>query len=145
MARFAMRAISFFILLLAAGCGGPGPEPIAVSGIVSIGAVQGVVGDADVGILHESPMAGRTVRVKALVHQLLMWPTRKGEIRHGMLLQNLPGESDETVLLPGMTFHFMPGLWMEDWGLEITETLLIRENGPAECLADVPRRLVVKD
>ncbi|WP_305970357.1 MULTISPECIES: M24 family metallopeptidase [unclassified Mameliella] len=53
--------------------------------------------------------------------------------------------SDETVLQPGMTFHFMPGLWMEDWGLEITESILIREDGPAECLCDRPRRLFVKD
>jgi ectoine hydrolase len=51
---------------------------------------------------------------------------------------------DETVLTPAMTFHFMPALWMEDWGLEITESLLIRESGPAECLADVPRKLLVK-
>jgi ectoine hydrolase len=43
-----------------------------------------------------------------------------------------------------MTFHFMPGLWFDDWGLEITETILIREDGPAECLASVPRGLVVK-
>ena len=53
--------------------------------------------------------------------------------------------SDETVLQPGMTFHFMPGLWMEDWGLEITESILIREDGPAECLCDRPRKLFVKD
>ncbi|MEQ8827525.1 MAG: M24 family metallopeptidase, partial [Parvibaculum sp.] len=52
---------------------------------------------------------------------------------------------DETVLEPGMTFHFMPGLWMKDWGLEITESILIRENGPAECLCDRPRKLFVKD
>jgi ectoine hydrolase len=52
--------------------------------------------------------------------------------------------SDRTVLRPGMTFHFMPGLWMDDWGLEITETILIREDGPAEPLADHPRELVVK-
>ena len=51
---------------------------------------------------------------------------------------------DETVLAPGMTFHFMPALWMEDWGLEITEPLLIRADGPAECLADVPRKLFIK-
>ena len=25
-------------------------------------------------------------------------------------------EEDETVLEPGMTFHFMPGLWMDNWG-----------------------------
>ena len=51
---------------------------------------------------------------------------------------------DTTVLKPGMTFHFMPGLWMKDWGLEITESILIRESGPAECLCDRPRALTVK-
>lgn len=51
---------------------------------------------------------------------------------------------DETVLEPGMTFHFMPGLWMEDWGLEITESILIRESGPAETFCNRPRRLFVK-
>ncbi len=53
-------------------------------------------------------------------------------------------KTDQTILQPGMTFHFMPGLWMDDWGLEITESILIREGGPAETLADFPRRLVVK-
>ncbi len=52
---------------------------------------------------------------------------------------------DETILQPGMTFHFMPGLWMEDWGMEITESILIRESGPAECLCEMPRRVFVKD
>jgi ectoine hydrolase len=53
--------------------------------------------------------------------------------------------SDTTILEPGMTFHFMPGLWMDTWGLEITETIVIREEGPAEPLADYPRQLLVKD
>ncbi|MGG7568030.1 M24 family metallopeptidase [Rhodovulum sp. DZ06] len=52
---------------------------------------------------------------------------------------------DETVLEPGMTFHFMPGLWMDDWGLETTETILIKEDGPAETLCNVERKLFVKD
>jgi ectoine hydrolase len=52
---------------------------------------------------------------------------------------------DETVLEAGMTFHFMPGLWMQDWGLEITESIVIRENGPAECLCNRPRALYVKE
>lgn len=52
---------------------------------------------------------------------------------------------DDTVLRAGMTFHFMPGLWLLEWGLEITEPLLVREEGPAECLADYPRRLFVKN
>ncbi|MBP0481526.1 M24 family metallopeptidase [Sagittula salina] len=51
---------------------------------------------------------------------------------------------DETVLEAGMTFHFMPGLWMENWGLEITESIVIRESGPPECLCDRPRMLFVK-
>ena len=51
---------------------------------------------------------------------------------------------DETILQPGMTFHFMPGLWMADWGLEITESILITENGAAECFCDRPRSMIVK-
>ena len=51
---------------------------------------------------------------------------------------------DRTVLQPGMTFHFMTGLWSEEMGLEITESLVITEGAP-ELLANVPRRLFVKD
>ena len=50
---------------------------------------------------------------------------------------------DTTVLEPNMTFHFMPGLWFEDWGIEITESIAITEDEP-ECLASVPRELFVK-
>ena len=50
---------------------------------------------------------------------------------------------DKTELKPGMTFHFMTGLWLEDMGLEITESLAITETG-YELLADVPRQLFVK-
>jgi len=51
---------------------------------------------------------------------------------------------DKTELLPGMTFHFMTGLWLQDWGMEITESIVITEDG-VECLANVPRELIVKD
>ncbi|CTQ64912.1 Xaa-Pro dipeptidase [Roseibium alexandrii] len=51
---------------------------------------------------------------------------------------------DTSVLEENMTFHFMTGLWMEDWGFEITESIVIGTNEP-ECLANVPRRLFVKD
>ena len=59
-------------------------------------------------------------------------------------------ETDETVLKPGMCFHFMPGIWIDEpggeaWGLEITESILIREDGPAQCFCSVPRQLFVKD
>lgn len=51
---------------------------------------------------------------------------------------------DETVLEPDMTFHFMPGLWMDEWGLETTEPILIRPEGPAETLCQVERRLFIR-
>lgn len=52
---------------------------------------------------------------------------------------------DQTILQPGMTFHFMPALWMDTWGLETTETILITDDGPAEALCNVERKLFVKD
>ncbi|WP_281967139.1 M24 family metallopeptidase [Roseovarius nanhaiticus] len=52
---------------------------------------------------------------------------------------------DDTVLEPGMVFHFMPALWMDTWGLETTETILIKESGAAEPLCSQPRKLFVKD
>lgn len=50
---------------------------------------------------------------------------------------------DETILQPGMTFHFMSGLWLENMGVEITESIAITDTG-VECLARVPRKLFVK-
>ncbi|MHA1566544.1 MAG: ectoine hydrolase DoeA [Alphaproteobacteria bacterium] len=50
---------------------------------------------------------------------------------------------DTTELQPGMTFHFMTGLWMDDWGMETTESIVITDGAP-ECLASVPRALFVK-
>lgn len=49
---------------------------------------------------------------------------------------------DRTPLEPGMTFHFMTGLWLDDWGFEMTESIVIEEQG-ARCLARVPRELFV--
>ncbi len=50
---------------------------------------------------------------------------------------------DKTVLEPNMTFHFMTGLWMDEWGFEITESIVIRDGEP-ELLANVPRKLMIK-
>lgn len=62
------------------------------------------------------------------------WGERTSSLRPG----------DKTVLETGMTFHFMTGLWMEDWGFEITESIIIGESGP-ELLANVPRKLFIKN
>ena len=52
-------------------------------------------------------------------------------------------DSDKTILQVGMTFHLMPGLWFDDWGLETTESIVITKYG-AETLCDFPRHLFVK-
>ena len=50
---------------------------------------------------------------------------------------------DKSVLQADMTFHFMPALWLDDGGLEITEPIRITETG-VECLCNTPRELFVK-
>ena len=47
---------------------------------------------------------------------------------------------DETVLEEGMTFHMIPGLWEDDFGVELSETFRVTSTG-AETLADFPREL----
>jgi len=51
---------------------------------------------------------------------------------------------DRTVLEPDMTLHVIPGVWLDDWGIEISECIHITENG-AEPFCDFPRELFVKD
>ena len=51
---------------------------------------------------------------------------------------------DLSELKPNMCFHFMPGLWLDDGGIEITEPFRITEDG-YECLCTTPRQLFVKD
>ena len=52
-------------------------------------------------------------------------------------------EGDQTLLQEGMTFHLMPGLWFESWGLETTESIVITNFG-AQALCNYPRHLFVK-
>ena len=50
---------------------------------------------------------------------------------------------DTTELQPNMVFHMIPGVWFDDYGIEISESFLVTEDG-AEVLADFPRELIVK-
>ena len=68
----------------------------------------------------------------------LAYPPDWGE--HTLSLR--PG--DETVLRAGMTIHLMPGIWLDDWGVEISEPLLVTEKG-AETFCNFPRELFVKN
>lgn len=50
---------------------------------------------------------------------------------------------DETVLEAGMTFHMIPGLWLESFGVEISETFVVTEEG-TRTLSDHPRGLILR-
>ena len=51
---------------------------------------------------------------------------------------------DQTVLQTNMTIHMIPGIWMDDWGVEISECFRVGEKG-AETFCSFPRRLFVHD
>ena len=51
--------------------------------------------------------------------------------------------NDNSVIEANMTFHFIPALWMDGWGFETTESIIVTESG-AECLSNVPRKMLVK-
>lgn len=38
-------------------------------------------------------------------------------------------EGDRTILEPNMTFHLMPGLWFDEFGVAITESVLVTDTG----------------
>jgi len=49
---------------------------------------------------------------------------------------------DTTILQPNMVFHMIPGIWMDTYGIEISETFRVTETG-VEVLADVERKLFI--
>jgi ectoine hydrolase len=51
--------------------------------------------------------------------------------------------TDDTILQPNMTIHFMPGIWLDDWGIAISEPIRITETG-VETFCSFERRLFVK-
>ena len=50
---------------------------------------------------------------------------------------------DKTILKPGMTIHFMPGIWLETYGFECSEPLLVTEGG-CEKFIEFPQKLFIK-
>ncbi|WP_208585983.1 M24 family metallopeptidase [Gracilibacillus suaedae] len=51
---------------------------------------------------------------------------------------------DSTVLQPNMTFHLIPALWFNDYGIEISESFRVTGNG-GETFTKIPRDLIVQD
>jgi Xaa-Pro aminopeptidase len=60
------------------------------------------------------------------------WGERTASLRAG----------DETVLQAGMCFHFQSGVWLEDFGAAISESIVITDRG-GERLSNAPRELIV--
>lgn len=50
---------------------------------------------------------------------------------------------DKTILEANMTLHFMPGIWLDDCGVDISEPIRITETG-VELFTHYPRKLIVK-
>ena len=50
---------------------------------------------------------------------------------------------DKTVLEPGNVVHCILGMWMEGWGIEVSETILVTDKGN-ETLTKFPRDIHVK-
>jgi Xaa-Pro dipeptidase len=61
-----------------------------------------------------------------------VWQEKTASIRAGEL----------TVFEPNMTFHMILGIFFDDWGYSMSETIRITETG-AEALTDYPRKLFV--
>jgi ectoine hydrolase len=53
-------------------------------------------------------------------------------------------KGDKTILQPNMTFHLIPGLWLDHCGFEVSESIRITENG-CETFASLPRNLTLKE
>ncbi|TFB14157.1 M24 family metallopeptidase [Filobacillus milosensis] len=61
------------------------------------------------------------------------WGEHTASIRRG----------DQTILEPNMTFHFIPGIWLDYYGLEMSESFRVTESG-VEMFTDYPRELLIQ-
>lgn len=53
-------------------------------------------------------------------------------------------KGDHTVLEPNMTFHLIPGIWFDHYGIEISESFRVTETG-CEVLTNFPRELIINE
>ena len=49
-------------------------------------------------------------------------------------------KNDMTVLQPNLTFHMIAGMWMDTWGLEVSESIQVTDNG-YKLFCNFPRSL----
>lgn len=125
---------------------GPAPTRMATVADVAVEAINTTIDMMKPGVTCEDVQAAWTAVVRQ--HGIekdsrmgysigLNYPPDWGE--HTLSIR--PG--DKTPLQAGMTLHVMPGIWLDDWGIEISEAVLITEKG-AEKFCTFPQELVVK-
>ena len=51
-------------------------------------------------------------------------------------------KNEKTLLEPNVTYHLMCGMWMDTWGLELSESVRVTDKG-YELLTNVPRDLYI--
>ncbi len=125
---------------------GKPPQRLADTAEVVIEGLANAIAAAKPGVVCEDVEAAwrRTIERHGIVKESrigystgLNYPPDWGE----GTLSLRPG--DRTVLEPDMTLHVIPGVWLDDWGIEISECIHITENG-ARPFCDFPRELFVK-
>lgn len=86
---------------------------------------------------------------KAIAHTGVIKASRVG-YAHGLNYVPDWGEhtislrpGDKTILKPGMTLHFMPGIWLDAYGFECSEPVLVTEDG-CEKFIEFPQQLFEK-
>jgi Xaa-Pro dipeptidase len=125
---------------------GPPPAHLADTAAVVVEGLNAAIEAARPGTLAEDVEAAwrRVIERHGIVKESrigysvgLGYPPDWGE----RTLSLRPG--DKTELQANMTIHVIPGIWQDDWGIEISECIRITETA-AEPLCNFPRRLFVK-
>ena len=125
---------------------GPPPAKMADAAEVIVEGLNAAIAAAKPGALCEEVEAAwrRSIAKHGIVKDSrigystgLNYPPDWGE--HTLSLR--PG--DRTELQANMTLHVIPGVWLDDWGIEISECIHVTERG-AEPFCDFPRELIVK-
>ncbi|MDR1657589.1 MAG: M24 family metallopeptidase [Deltaproteobacteria bacterium] len=98
----------------------------------------GVTGEEVEGCWRKAISGTKVVKESRMGYAFgLNYPPDWGE--HTVSLR--PG--DKNVLTPGVTIHVMPGVWLDEFGFECSEPIVVTEKG-CECLVSFPRELIQK-
>ena len=125
---------------------GPTPAKVAETGKAVIEGMEAVLVAIRAGVVAEEVEASwrKIIQRYGLKKESrigysigVAYPPDWGE--HTISLR--PG--DKTVLQPGNVLHSILGMWMDGWGIEVSETILVTEAGN-ETLTKFPRDIHVK-